>query len=145
MGRGKPRAGEPASHSARLGSAEESLREAISEAHAMTKSLQAAIKVAQEAIPAIVAWQIQTELERQLANMAPELQRQIAESRDAIMKDFTELNKSLVTTCRVLTNGRLPSLPAIVKDMVTLIEAVAESEAAASEQMRQDAVEGKKP
>jgi hypothetical protein len=128
----------------KLRQAEQGLRDAIAEAHAMTKSLLAAIEGAKKIVPLVIQEQINSELVRQLAALEPEMSRQIEESRIEVIKSFSELQKSLVASCRIVTNSRLPLLPTIVTDMVQLVEIVADAEAKSADQLIQDMVEGKK-
>jgi hypothetical protein len=151
MGRGKPRAQASippemfaSDADVKLRQAEQGLREAMTEAHAMTKALLAAVEEAKKIVPLMVAYQINKELDKQLTALAPEMARQIDASAKVIKDTFDELNKNLVNACRMLTDQRLPKLPVVVEDMITLIEAVATAQANSKVELFEKAAEGKK-
>jgi hypothetical protein len=150
MGRGKPRQGpgiapapRPGDAEVKLRQAEQELREAIAEAHAMTKSLLAAVEATKKLVPLLVAEQINKELDRQLMDLAPQMSKEIDASAKVIKDTFDDLNKNLVNACRQLTGKNLPKLPVVVQDMITLIEAVAEAQANSRVELLEKTVEGK--
>lgn len=94
----------------------------------MTKALLVAIEEAKKIVPLMVAFEINKELDRQLTDLAPEMAKQIDLSAKVIKDTFDDLNTNLVNACRQLTGKKLPKLPVVVQDMITLVEVVAEAQ-----------------